>query len=125
MGIEAADDVSAAMVINDRRERSRPIRPVDTQANVARGPREESLLNPVDGKRLGPTGLRRCFHLLARLGWGHRLDRPEVGLGHDLKDTLDLRMKLRHDALGSPMVRRPSFYHRTARSDQGPRRRMS
>ena len=62
-------------------------------------PRDRSLLNPVDGERLRLACLRREFHLLARLGRGHRFDRLEVGLGHDLEDALDLRMKVRHDTL--------------------------
>ena len=54
------------------------------------------LLDPGDRQRLALAGARRRLHLLARLGRGHRLDRPQPGLGHDAKDFLDLRMQARH-----------------------------
>src|SRR5271166_3793740 len=101
MRIEAADYMPAAMVINDRRQRSRTIRPIKAHTDVARRTRDQLLLNPVDGERLRLARLRRRFHLLARLGRRHRFDRLQVGLGHDLEDALDLRMKVRHDNLRS------------------------
>src|SRR6516165_11834021 len=112
MCIEAADDMSAAMVIDNRRQRSRLVRPIEAQAEVAGRTRDQSLLNSIDGERLGLAPLGRRFHLLARLGRGHRLDRPEGGLRHDLEDTLDLWMKLRHDN-SDPSGGRPSLYRRT------------
>src|SRR6516162_8604631 len=99
MRVEAADDVSAAVVIDDRRSRTHGIRPIKPQAYVSGWTWNHLFFDPRDGERLGLARLGGRLHLGARFGRRHRLDRLEVGLGHDLKDALDLWVKIRHEIL--------------------------
>src|SRR5215472_10848788 len=111
MRIEAADNVSAAMVVDDCRQRSRGIGPIKPQTDVTRRPRYQSLFDPVDRKWFGLARLCRRLHLRARLARRQRFDRLEIGLGHDLEHSQDLRMKVRHEAIRSrwsPSITLPS-----------------
>jgi hypothetical protein len=99
VGVEAADHVPAAVIIDDRRHRRRGLRPVEAQADVAGGARHQALFDSGDRQRLGLARPRRRFHLLARLGRRHLFDRPKLRLGHRPQNFLDLWMKARHYAL--------------------------
>jgi hypothetical protein len=96
MRVEAADHMAAAVVVDDCRHRAAGTRPIEAEAKRAARAGHRPLLDPRDRQRLGPAGARRRLHLLARLGRGHRLDRPQLGRGRDPEDFLDLRMQARH-----------------------------
>jgi hypothetical protein len=109
MRVETADDVAAAMEIDDRRNRNGAIRPIKAQADVARRTRDHPLLDTIDRQRFRLARLCGRLHLCARRGRGHRLDRLEVQLGHHLQDLLDLGVKVRHGALLSTLSPRSSL----------------
>ena len=93
MGIKAADNVAAAMKINDRRHtRCLLTGPVKPQANVPAGARDQALLDLADRKRFGFACARCRFHLLTRLGGSHLLERPQPRFGHHSEDFSYLRM---------------------------------
>jgi len=97
MRIKTADDVAAAVKIDDGgHRRCRLVRPVEAHASHSPWAGEKALLDLGDRKRLGLACARGSFHLLARFGGGHLFDRPKPCLGRHLEDVAYLRVKLCH-----------------------------
>jgi hypothetical protein len=67
MRVETADDMAAAMEIDDRQHRDGAVRPVKAQPDLARGTPDHPLFDPIDRQRLALRD-RLGLHLRASAG---------------------------------------------------------